>query len=436
MRASGVLALAFSLTLAPCAWTQEPAGATSSAPLAAKVTLLAADGGRVDWSPDGSRIAFDRLGADGFYDVWVMNADGTGAVNLTDRKSGLPSKHCGNPAWHPSGKYLVFQAEKEEAPRFLDRQAEPGSGVLNDLWVIAADGSGARRVWRLDEAQLRRPDRAKDEFPRQMERMARRRQEQAERRAWRDDPSTPRPVTERDLRTAEPPPDPEMRSFRREKGRRAWKEVPGTLHPHFSPDGRKLVWAERTGSENRPFGSWLLRVGTFSIGADGPVLSDVKSYAPFGAIFYESHSFSPDGSKVLFTANPDRRLDVCILDLATGRAEDLMRGFADWNEHAHFSPDGRAILFMSSRGYPFRARPLELKTEFWLMAADGSGKRRLTGFNDPASPDYRGGATAVAADSSWAPDGRRFAGLVITASPEGPERGKGFIALVEPARSP
>ena len=49
-----------------------------------------------DWSPDGSRIAFssDR---DGDYEIYVMDADGTNPVQLTEgsmgirRRSGLVS---------------------------------------------------------------------------------------------------------------------------------------------------------------------------------------------------------------------------------------------------------------------------------------------------------------------------------------------------------
>lgn len=34
------------------------------------------------WSPDGSRIAFHRAGA-GRLQLWVMNADGTGPIQIT-----------------------------------------------------------------------------------------------------------------------------------------------------------------------------------------------------------------------------------------------------------------------------------------------------------------------------------------------------------------
>jgi Tol biopolymer transport system component len=35
------------------------------------------------WSPDGRQIAYES-DTDGDFDVWVMNVDGSGAVNLTD----------------------------------------------------------------------------------------------------------------------------------------------------------------------------------------------------------------------------------------------------------------------------------------------------------------------------------------------------------------
>ena len=95
------------------------------------------NGGRVDWSPDGLKIYFDRREADGFYDVWRMNPDGTSQECLTCNHPGLPNNHQGQPALSPDGRYMVFQAEKLSHPGTIGTFGnEPGNGTFNDLWVM------------------------------------------------------------------------------------------------------------------------------------------------------------------------------------------------------------------------------------------------------------------------------------------------------------
>ena len=115
---------------------------------------IADNGGRCAWSPAGDdRIAFDRKNpADGYYDLWVMNADGSHQVCLTAAPPpGFPSRHAGNPSWHPSGKFILVNAEKEANPTV-------GKKFLRGYHVTDADGiarlrrddlSGQRRRWHL-----------------------------------------------------------------------------------------------------------------------------------------------------------------------------------------------------------------------------------------------------------------------------------------------
>ncbi|MGD9081485.1 MAG: hypothetical protein PVG96_19210, partial [Desulfobacterales bacterium] len=113
----------------------------------AGLKIITEDGGHLAWSKKTNKIAFDRLGKDGYFDLWLMNPDGTGQQCLTSNHPVLPNKHIGQPAWHPSGRLLVIQAQKAHVPRYADTKCTPGAGALNDLWVITSDGSRAWRIY-------------------------------------------------------------------------------------------------------------------------------------------------------------------------------------------------------------------------------------------------------------------------------------------------
>jgi len=64
-------------------------------------TPTESEGGPV-WSPDGNKIAFSR-GDNYLYDLWVMAADGSAQVNLTNAPGWLFG-----PSWSPGGTRLAF----------------------------------------------------------------------------------------------------------------------------------------------------------------------------------------------------------------------------------------------------------------------------------------------------------------------------------------
>lgn len=311
---------------------------------------LIPEGGRVDWLGSGEQwISFDRKGEDGFYDVWKVAEDGSGEECLTSGINGLPARNNGQPAWHPSGRYLVFQAEKAEST--ITRVTMPGAGVLNDLWLLDIQ---TRDAWRLREV------------------------------------SSP---------------------------------LGGTLHPHFSHDGRRLSWSElygpASGKPGHEVGLWKLMIADFDLGSVKPMLSAVTEYVPGVEGFYENHGFSLDGTKVIFTAPLEegrsaRLSSLWTLDL---RDESLIQLTTEgYNEHGQYSPDGSKIVWISSNGAGDGEWGVDYwGTELWIMNADGSGKHQLTHANEPGHEhqNIRDGHawTTIFADSSWHRDGDRFIAL-------------------------
>jgi TolB protein len=100
------------------------------------------------WSPDGTKIAFmgqepGASGNDPDYDIFVMNAAGTGLRRLTEAPGA-----DGWPAWSPDGTRITFSTSRSDcrnsdAP---DCRSSGDIGPFHELWIMNADGSGQHRL--------------------------------------------------------------------------------------------------------------------------------------------------------------------------------------------------------------------------------------------------------------------------------------------------
>jgi dipeptidyl aminopeptidase/acylaminoacyl peptidase len=79
------------------------------------------------WSPDGQRIAFVSV-RDGHQEIYTVRPDGSELTQLT-----RGSAHNSEPAWAPDGKAIVFRSERDGRPQ---------------VYVMQADGSGQRSLTR------------------------------------------------------------------------------------------------------------------------------------------------------------------------------------------------------------------------------------------------------------------------------------------------
>jgi len=109
-----------------------------------KLTASNVDSGEQAWSPDGRKIAFvsaraldgsDAPNTNRTYNIWVVNADGSGVAPLT--RLTASGANCDGPTWSPDGSKIAFTSA-----RALDGTDNATLGAPSNLWVINADGSG------------------------------------------------------------------------------------------------------------------------------------------------------------------------------------------------------------------------------------------------------------------------------------------------------
>jgi Tol biopolymer transport system component len=404
------------------------------------------------WSPDGQRIAYVVRESNGASDIWVINADSSGAYALT---SG-PGSSWG-PTWSPDGSRLAYT---HSAP-----------GRADQIWVVGADGSNPRAFTYCDPPECVQdgspawsPDGSRIAFVRVSGAGA---IIPVSVFIWPVEGSGPRPeAIELDSATWASDlawsPDASTLVFARSTSAIAsfglWQvdadgsdlgplgDRPSAQSPSWSPDGRHIAFMAPIGPEratlfvmdtdgtgvrripglpnNAVSPSWqpvladqtvpapgrsmangpiYFRVG----GADGG--SRVESILPDGTgrhvvfpgggpVHYSRIAFSPDGTRIAF----DNFLEGDYgIETADPDGSDIVRLTDGVNDSwASWSPDGTKILFSSTRydpaiegclpGFPHEYR---CPTDIYVMDVDGSNVVRLT--DDPAGEFM----------PRWSPDG-------------------------------
>ncbi len=408
------------------------------------------------WSADGQRIAYVVRESNGASDIWVINADGSGAYALT---SG-PGSSWG-PTWSPDGSRLAYT---HYAP-----------GQADQIWIVGADGSNPRAFTYCDPPECVQdgsptwsPDGSRIAFVRVSGAGA---IIPVSVFIWPVEDSGPKPeAIELDNATWASDlawsPDASTLAFARStsagesfglwqvdadgSGLEPLGDRPSAQSPSWSPDGRQIAFMAPIGPVRATLyvmdtdGTGVRRIPGLPIDAVSPswqrVPSDQTVPAPGrsmanGPIYFRVggadsgsrvESILPDGtgrhvvfgdngpvhySRIDFSAGGTRiAFDNFLrgeygIETADTDGTDVVRLTDGVNDSwATWSPDGTKIVFSSTRydptiegclpGFPHE---FGCPTDIYVMSPDGSNVVRLT--DDPAEECM----------PVWSPDGSRIA---------------------------
>ncbi len=325
------------------------------------------------FSPDGRRIAFtsDRGGAD---NIWVMDANGANAAQVTQEKFRLLNQ----PSWSPDGQFIV-------AKKHFTTGRSLGTG---EVWVYHISGGGGvqlvERPSEVHQKELGEPVYAADGqsvfFTRN---------------------TTPGPIFEYAQDSTQGIFAIERYDLASGETTTAVSGYGGAVRPTPSPDGRSIAFVRRDKDRSQ------LWVKDIASGRERMIYGDLdldvqETWAVTGV--YPNMDWTPDGRSILFWAGGKiRRVD---MDGSNARtipfAIDDTRGVAD-SPHpgievapdsfttripkfAQVSPDGSRVVF-------------ETLGKLYVKPTGDGAARRLTGGDD----------TRVEAFPSWSRDGSQIA---------------------------
>ncbi len=321
------------ILLAVCLLSPTPALAQAAIEAAAVKQLSGLENTYPAWSPDGTKIVFEstRDGPDA--DIFLMNADGTGVIQLTRNEVSDST-----PAFTPDGRYIVWASEQDGNLDIFRMRAD-GSEPLNLSRHPGADGhpkvsADGRRIWF-------NSNRSSD--PASFARGVMDREHNHEIYSMSLDGGDVRRVTELpDWDTyAAISPDGRQLLWRRvtptggrsESGRNSevfWMDLASgemrnvTSHqafdgwPAWSPDGKRIAFASnRAGADFEAFDIYVAN-------ADGsnPVRVSFGS-GESGSGSWTKPMFSADGKRILCTRSLGRSVDIFIIQLRSGACAAL-----------------------------------------------------------------------------------------------------------------
>ena len=311
-----------------------------------KVRELVSQGGRMSFSAQGDRLAFDApdtARGDGLYDIFLLDDPLSGTSNrqarcLTCKAPDLRQQHVINPAFHPAGDRIIFQTiGLARKTKFSAKDLNtPMRSNRSEIWLARTDG---KDFWKLTDFEA--------------------------------------------IGSA-------------------------VLDPTFSYEGQRLLWAERINSKKGRYGAWRLRSGAIRTRRGVPKITNMRvELRPDNPALVIPHGFTLDDQGFLLSANlreGQTETGVDLYRVINGKAERLTRTGGVAEDVARFDPTGQHITFASSQTLPReRTADGQRTRELWRMDIDGKNQKRLTYFNEPSAGEYRG--PTFIGDFEWHPDG-------------------------------
>lgn len=267
----------------------------SSAPAVAKsIKLTNIETSYPNWSPDGRRLVY-QSNRTGNSEIYVMNADGTGAVRLTDN-----SAVDENPSWSPDGRRIAFRS-------YRDGNAE--------IYSMNVDGSDQRNLT---------ANPADDIHP-----------------YWNAD-GTRIIFNSNRLKDAAGVAVQTIFSMRVDGTdvRRHSRDLIEDTYAHWSPDGTRIVFRRRLDEKEEP--GWEQNPGNseiFIMNADGTAAQRLTSHPGFDGW----PSWSPRGDWITFASERSGRYQIYVMKPDGSNLRQLTTDNGNFTKPI-FSPDGRKIV--------------------------------------------------------------------------------------------
>jgi len=310
------------------------------------------------WSPDGRKIAFssDRSGN---YDVWVLDV-ASGAVDQVTKSDANDFQ----PAWSADGRELAFVSTRTPSPGIYATTLDG-----KERLVAAAEGNVGAPAWSPDgrvlftvlpggggtmsQTQLKLNDQqlasgedyhpfhaqwlTEDEFIYAAD-------GRIKRRSIKSGSATPIDFTAT-LHVSPPSYTRKTRDF----DSTAPQPVKGIVHPVMSPDGKQLTFAALGDIWTMPIGGTPARL------TDDPFVDTDPSW-------------SPDGTKIVFSSDRSGSMDIWVRDLKSGQ-DKQMSSLPTAEMSATWAPNGRAIAFVSNTEFE--------QGEVQVVPAEGGEPQRV-----------------------------------------------------------
>ncbi|MEX2303290.1 MAG: S9 family peptidase [Bryobacterales bacterium] len=347
-----------------------------------RITLYGESNTRPRWAPDSQRIAFVS-GRSGKSQIWIMNADGTGAQQVTDLAT-----EADGVLFSPNGGYLLFTSRVFP---------ECDNAACNEQKLKERENSGVEA--RIYDTLLYRHWNQWDDGRRSHLFAVNLEGPGAEGSAF----GTPRDLTPGNYDV--PPfslggpdayaiaPDGQEICFERGPGQdpasstnldlfvvspeggaptQITTNLAADASPVYSPDGRYLAYRaqERPGYESD---RWRLTLLTRATGELVNLTETLDRWVT-------SITWSSDSARLFFTAEDRGREPIMMVPATGGGVKMIVFGDAHHGD-IQFAPDGRSIVYTGHSG----SHP----TEIFRGVSSGGAPAQLTHFNDEMLNEYR-----------------------------------------------